>query len=1136
MYIYAQFQFSRIARTLTWVPLACLCVWFSQVLMPTPAHAQASTAAINGRVLDSSGGVVPEAEVALRSVDTGVVRRTRTNTSGNYVLLNVLPGSYTLDISKTGFQKSQLTAFRLVVNQTATFDVSLQVGAVEQSVTVEAAGVEIQASTAELGATVTSRRVVDLPLNGRNFTQLLALTPGIAPVSVASNSGGADALPIGQFTFPSVNGQTNRSNYFMLDGLNNQGASFGTFVVAPIIDAIQEFKVQSHNDQAEFGQVMGGIVNVVTKSGTNDLHGSAWEYIRNDAFDARNFFLTSVTPFRQNHFGATAGGPIVIPKVYDGHNRTFFFLGYQGFRWRQPANTFYRVPTASNLQGDLSDWPKVIYNPYTTRSDPSNAGQYLRDPFSNNQIPASMIDPGILAYARATLPAPIYVGVGSYNQLDTTPQRKNVEEYTARVDQNLGAKDWIWFRYSGNRQDNTTSAGRQKLIYLTEFSTRNFGGTWVHTFNPSSNLEVQIGRARTIYPFNGVWTGVPATLRTDAGFSDNFTANFLGGKSLIPQMNVADFFSGGEGGADKWPTLIWNEKASYSKVVGSHIFKTGFELSSNNYRELGTSARVVYGTVQTSNPQSTSTSGSGLASFLLNIPDSGFRNNNVISTRWGGVLGFFFQDQWKVSPRLTVNLGLRYDRTFIPPYGRPEDNNTAVGNLDLNRGVYIVQSVPAACSQKGTAPCIPTADGKLPQYVEASPDGKFFHNSTDNWQPRIGFAYRIGAKTAIRSSFGIFFDNWAGVLQYAGNAQGTWPSVSNLSVSNLNYPSATQLTPSVKGSNPIPSSSSPASTPFNQVAYNKDPYGQSPYSLQYNFGIQQQIGSGLVTLNYVGSGGRRLDLGGFYNVARTPGPGNARDRSPYPYIAPTRYEWSWGRSSYQALQFLYDRRLSRGLTFVTSYTYSKSIDIGCSGWFGAEGCSVQNPYAFNSDRGASAFDLTHVLATNWVYELPFGPGKRFQTGRRAADYVLGNWQLNGIVTIRSGAPYNITVPGDIANTGNSSYMRANLVGNPNLSSPGPSPGYWINTAAFAAPAAYTFGNFGRDRLRADYFRNFDLSVFRQFRITESKRIEFRAEAFNTFNTPTFSAPAGSITSATFGKVTGIANSPRQLQLGLKILF
>jgi hypothetical protein len=1116
--------------------LAGLYVWMSLFVATGTLFAQASTASLNGRVLDVTGAGVPEAGVSLKNVETGVAHITQTSTAGNFVFLNLLPGRYDLEVAKTGFRSSKIEPFQLVVNQTASLDVTLAVGSLEQAVTVAAVGGELQASTAELGATVTSRAVVDLPLNGRNFTQLLDLTPGIAPVSVASNSGGADALPIGQFTFPSVNGQSNRSNYFMLDGINNQGASFGTYVLAPIVDAIQEFKVQSHNDQAEFGQVMGGIVNVVTKSGTNELHGSAWEYVRNDAFDARNFFLTSVTPFRQNHFGATAGGPVVLPKIYNGRNRTFFFVGYQGFRWRQPANSFYRVPTPANLQGDLSDWPQAIYNPYSTRTDPSNPNQFIRDPFPNNQIPLSMIDPGVLAYAHATLLPPINVGVSGYNQLDTTPQSKDVNEYTARFDQSLGTKDQFWFRFSGGRQDDITSGGRQGLVYVTEFRTLNAGGTWVHTFGPTSVLEVQIGHARTFYPFYATWNGVPSTLRTDAGFSDNFTANYPGGLSLIPQINVPGFFSGGAGGATKWPTMIWNEKANFSKVLGAHILKTGFELSSNNYRELDYSARDAFSNVQTSSPQSQGTTGSPLASFLLNLPDNALRNGSVISTRWGGVLGAYVQDQWKVSQRLTINLGLRYDRTFIPPYGRTEDNNTAIGWLDLNNGTYIVQSVPPSCAQKSLAPCIPTSDGQLPAHVVASPNGKIFHDSTDNWQPRFGFAYRIAPRTVIRSAFGIFFDNWAGVLQYAANPQGSWPSVSSLSVSNLNYPSAAQPTPTVKGSNPIPSSLSPAATPFGQSLYFKDPYGKNPYSLQYNFGIQQQFGTGLLTVNYVGSGGRRLDLGGFYNVATTPGPGTPSSRYPYPYITPTRYEWSWGRSSYQALQVLYNRRFSSGVTLIAAYTYSKSIDVGCSGWFGTEGCSVEDPYHFNNDRGPSAIDLTHVLTVSWVYELPFGPGKRFSTGNRAADYLIGNWQLNGITTLRSGLPYNITVPGDIANTGNSSYERANLVGDPTLSNPGPAPGYWFNPAAFGSPAQYTFGNLGRDRLRSDYYRNFDLSVFRQFRLTESKRIEFRAEAFNAFNTPTFSAPTGSFTNTNFGKVTSTANTPRQLQLAAKLIF
>jgi len=1102
------------------------------------ATAQVSMGAINGLVTDSSGATVSGAVVLLTNLETQVTQNIRTNASGLYIFLNVISGEYAIEVSSAGFRISKSAPFRISVNQTATHDFAMQLGTLDQSVTVEGVGTEVQASTSELGATVTGKQVVDLPLNGRNFTQLLALTPGVAQVSVASNNGGADAKPIGVFTFPAINGQSNRSNYFMLDGMNNQGSSFGTFVVAPIVDAIQEFKVQSHNDQAEFGQALGGIINVVTKSGTNQLHGGAWEFLRNDVFDARSFFLPRVTPFRQNHFGATLGGPVVLPKIYNGLNRTFFFLGYQGFRFRQPAQTLYRVATPANIAGDLSDWPRQIYNPYTTRPDPARPGSFIRDPFPGNRIPASLLDPGAVLYLKSTMPAPIATGVADRNALDQTPQRRNAEEYTARVDHSISEKDSVWFRISGGLQDATTSGGREGLITNDVFRSRNYGASYVRVFNPTNVLQVQVSRARAFMDFFNQFRSLPADFIQSVGFSPAFAGNFIDGKSIVPQINITDYFSGGEGGAVKWPTMIWQERVNYTRIQGRHNLKFGFDLSSNAYREISRSARVGFQSTQTNDPQNPGVTGNALASFLLNAPDSALRNNIPYSTRFGGVLGLFAHDQWKVTKSLTLNIGLRWDLTIIPPYGRPEDGNHQVGNLDLNRGVYIVQYATASCAEAKTAPCIPTTGGTLPANVEYSTDQKLFKNSTDNWQPRFGLAYRLADRTALRASFGIVFDNWAGVLQGATNPAGLWPSIASQSTANLNVPTATQLTPSIKATNPFPTGGVvPAATPFEQVAFFRDPNGRNPYSLQYNFGIQHQVSaSTLLNVNYVGSGSRRLDLGGFYNTALTPGPGDPRLRSPFPYIRPTRYQWSWGRSSYHALQTLFEKRMSNGLNLMASYTWSKSIDIGCSGWFGVEGCSVQNPYNFNADRAPSGFDITHNLAVNWAYQLPVGPGRTFSTGQRVVDYIIGNWQLNGIATIRSGTPYSLTVPGDTANIGNNNYMRPNLVGDPTISDPQPIPGLWFNKAAFAAPAPFTFGNFGRNRLRSDYFRNFDLSVFRQFRIREVARVEFRAEAFNAFNTPTFAAPTGNINSPNFGRVTSIANTPRQLQLALKVLF
>jgi hypothetical protein len=1131
-------QLSKISRTMFWVQLACLCVVLTQILTPNPAHAQESTAAINGRILDSSGGVIPEAQVVLTNVSTGVSRRTQTNTAGNYVFLNILPANYTLEVTKAGFRANKLEPFQLVVNQTATFNVTLEVGKVTEVVTVAATGARLETSTAELGATITSRSVVDLPLNGRNFTQLLTLTPGMSPVNVGqTKNNGGDQLAVGQFAFPAENGQTSRSNYFMIDGINNQGGFFNGYTVQPIVDAVQEFKVQSHNDQAQFGGVTGGIVNLVTKSGSNQLHGSLFEFLRNNAFDARNFFLAKVTPFKQNEFGVTAGGPVVLPHLYNGHNKTFFFLAYEGFRWRQVANTLYQVPTAADLQGNLSDVPYQLYNPFTTRADPNNPGKFIRDPFTNNQIPSTLLDKGILLYARTTILAPISTGVGTYNQLDDTPQKDAFDEYNARLDQNFGSKDAVWFRISGNVQRQITSAGRQNNRGEYDIYTKNYGGNWVHTFGPTSNLQVQVGRTTSYWDLLSYILGIPATFRTDVGFSDNFSANYIGGETVTPALNVTNYFtSSGVGHSIKEPTRITEEKATYSKMHGSHLLMTGFSLASNNYVEVDRGARAVFAAAQTGNPQNLGTTGSPLASFLLNVPDNALRQSANQTMRWGGVFGAFVQDQWKVTRRLTVNLGLRYDRTYVPRYGRPEDGNTAVGLLDLNTGTYIIQSTPPACSSTQNAPCIP--GGTLPQYVVQSRDGSLYRPNKRNWSPRVGFAYRIGQRTAIRSSFGMFYDNWAGVTQYADNVASDWPSTGNLTTSSLNYPTAAQPTPSMTAYNPVPSSFQPAATPFQQSVYYLDPKSKTPYSMQWNFGVEQEFGSHTtVTLNYVGSGSRHLNLGSYGNTALTPGPGAVSARTPYPYINPTLYAWSWGKSSYQALQFMYNRRFSSGLSLVTSYTYSKSIDTGCSGYLGIEGCSVQDPYHFNNDRGPSAFDLTHVLTMSWLYELPFGACRRFKTGNRVVDYVVGPWQFNGITMIRPGPYYNVTAPGDISNTGHGgTYERANLVGVPKISNPVPSPGYWFNTTAFAAPASYTFGNFGRDVLRADYTRNFDLSVFRQFRLTESKRLEFRTEMFNAFNTPTFGAPTATFGNANFGKVTGMANTPRQIQFALKLLF
>lgn len=1122
---------------------ACI-IWWSTV-GPT-AYAQLSTASINGTVRDSTGAIVPEATINLRNTETGAERSTVSNASGNYQFVSVPPGDYTLEALRSGFTTTKTESVTLLVNQTATVDFTLSVGAVQQSVTVEALGAVIESSTAELGAVVQKQQVVDLPLNGRNFTQLLSLTPGVSPVSVAQNSGagfGSSTTIGSEFTFPSINGQTNRSNYYMLDGINNQGNFLGTYAVPPIIDTVLEFKVQSHNDEAEFGQALGGIINLVSKSGTNQFHANAWEFLRNNVLDARNTFLPDVTPFRQNQFGVAGGGPVILPK-YNGKNRTFFYAGYQGYRYRAPADTLYRVPTTAELGGDLSDDPRQIYNPFTTRPDPAHPGQFTRDPFPGNRIPASLIDPGMLLYAKTTLPAPNFSGVANLNAIDTTAIKENENEWTVKIDEVLGSKDFVWFRYSTSSNNQDGTGGRPGLANTTAFPAKNFGFSYTHIFGASTVLQMEYGQVRLGDNFNTRFTHLPTGFVQQVGFADTFAADWYGfSGSLIPAVNVNNYFSGGEQNSiTDQLSNIHQGKANVSKVIGSHSLKWGGDVASNGWNALYNNASVGFDTPQTGNPENPANTGSELASFLLNVPTTAQRYNSHETMRFGGVYGLYFQDQWKATPKLTVNVGLRYDVTLRQPFGTPgvpgdQDRGLYTGNYDFSNGNYVLQYQPPFCSAAGQAPCIPGSS--LPPHVVVSPNGRILHNNYDNVQPRLGLAYRLNEKTAVRASFGMFFDNWAGATQTSENYVGTWPDVGIEIGNNLNNQLNVSTVPTVKGTNPFPNGITgvfPAADPFSQVTWFMDPYIKNPYSMQWNFGVQREINRGtILNVNYVGSGSRRLDLGGYYNTALTPGPGNPQLREPFPWAAPTYYDHSWGRGNYEALQVLLDKKFNNGFAYMVSYTWSKAIDIGSDGWFGVEGQGVQDPYHFNNDRSVAGYDIPQLLSVNWLYELPVGPGKRLEPSSRVLGFIIGNWQINGIASFHSGVPFKLSVPGDIANTGDSGYERPNYFGGGAALS-NPTTQEWFNTAAFSVPAPFTYGNFGRNVLRSQGTKNFDLSFFRDFPIREGTQLQFRAEMFNAFNTPVYSAPNGNILSSLFGQVTSTSNFARQIQMALKLSF
>ena len=910
-------------------------VWLSFVLWfqadQQIAFGQGATGAINGVITDSSGAMIAGAKVTLRNVATQTEQVTQTNIDGRYVFPTLQPGTYTISIEQKGFATATEPAFQLSVNQTSTHNISLQLGSTTEQITVAGTAENVESSSSELGTAIQTQEVNNLPLNGRNFTQLLTLTPGASPISTGQNSGGGGGFAgnaIGTFTFPSVNGQTNRSNMFLLDGFTNYGF-IGNYAVSPIVDAIQEFKVQSHNDSSAYGGSLGGIINVVSTGGTAQYHGDLWEFLRNSDLDARNTFNPTKAAYKQNQFGATLGGPVIPPFWRNGPPKTFFFVGYEGFRSTRASENLELVPTPAELSGDFSGLSTQLYNPFSTRPDPNHPGQYLRDPFPNNQIPAALLNPASLTYAKAFYPQPQNTGISGINFIDYTPNVTNMDTGTLRADQQWTDRLGSWFRLTKFAEPTTNSTGIPSVLggnyqngYQTGIST---------TWTSSTGNKVGTVRFGHTMSYSVVTNSFPSSLANvwqTAGINPLFSSGFVGGRNFNPGMYISgyDYTPEGEYQGNNIAN-IWEGAGDFTWVKGNHTIQAGADINTNNNAQPILFVNESFGSYQTSDLESTAATGNSMASFLLGLPNSTNRRNVNITTHGGWVDGFYIQDQWKVSSRLTINLGFRYDVTLWPIYGSPSQGNQFVGDTDLDTGTYILARTPPACSAVSSGPCIPTAGGVLPAHVVPDPqtNGAILHNTFDNWQPRLGLAYRVGQNTVIRASAGRFFDNWAAVQQLATNWQGNWPDVSFLLANNLNntVPNATVQDPLNLGSG---GRIFPAPTPFNQVNWMIDPYYKDAYSIQWNFGIQQQVGTNtVIEADYVGSHDSRLDSGAYRNTALYPAPGPITDRQPFPYITPTYFDKSVGMSSYEALQFKARKTTARGLTFLASYTWSTRL-------------------------------------------------------------------------------------------------------------------------------------------------------------------------------------------------------------------
>ena len=1130
--------------------------------------AQLGTAQVKGTVTDPTGAVVPAATVRLTDKATNVESQVLTNQSGYFTFVGLKPGTYGLRVEMQGFRRAEIPPFDVGVNQAVTQDVTLSLGDVTQTVEVTAQAALIQQSSAELGAVVPEKAVSALPLNGRNFTQLLTLAPGATPVSVAQGAhignwdGDSTGIPGSAFSNPSLNGQWNRAAVYYLDGIINTDFRVSTYAILPNVDLVQEFKVQTHNDKVEYGGVTGGVVNLVSRSGGNAFHGSAFEFLRNNTLDARNPFTDATekhpAPFRQNQFGAALGGRIIRDKL-------FFYGGYDGWRYRKPSQSMRRVPTDAELSGDFSAstwWDYDIYNPFSTRLD---AGQYVRDPFmcdaSGNpitpnadgtqtggtpcrKIPSSLISPMTQGLFQTYQEKPNYTDpTGQNNFMIKTSTKNNSDNWQIKVDYNMRQSDSMFFRWSEMRWNVITPSG--ELSSSTAPATgRNYGGGWIHVFRPTLLLDVRGGYSdRHFTSTTEHVAGLEALKALGFADVDRFEGAYL-------SLSGGPWSGAGIGGPAARGNPTWNISTNLNWIRGNHTLKTGFQWI--NFERLQVNKGQTYNFYQTvtDNPQAPGSAGSGLASALLGLP-SVFQGTlpeegkvNFTMGTWSA----YFQDEWKVSPNVTVNYGIRLDHTT-----RPTMHQIGLqAGEDLDRGVYLIgaATMPPACNDAGKAPCIPgngLEDVPYGDKIVLADNPVFLPQpSWDDWGPRVSVAWRVEPKTVVRAGYGLLWDAFSARTQYTQhNSEARWPSSSGFYGTANAIGDAPEFIADLQGVFPAVL---PAASPWNRQGWTNDPDRKDAYSHQWNVEIQRQMTSNLMlAVAYVGSVNRRLEFSGLGNSARTPAPPGSTPEEinalrPQPFMGGgIFYSRSLADSNYNALQFKLDRRFANGLQTLLSYTWSKSIDTS-SGWFAAEPYGIaqtQNYFDLKGSRGVSSYDIPHYLSWFTVYELPVGRGKRWLASG-PASYILGNWQVNYIMQARAGEPYSLGVHGDVANIGNDigwyDYARPNLVGDPKASSPTQS--QYFNTAAFAVPQ-FAFGSFGRNVLRTDGVFNVDFSLFKTIPFSEKAgQLELRFEFFNLFNMMNWGAPGQYLGDSNFGKINSLASGtlPREIQFGIRYSF
>jgi outer membrane receptor protein involved in Fe transport len=1081
-------------------------------------RAQVTTADLVGTITDSSGAVVPGAKVVITNQGTGVSRSAMTGDEGNYIFTSLQPGTYTLTAEAAGFSRVERTGVQLQVNQRAQVDLTLAVGRGE-TVVIEGTAPLLETQSSVLGSVIQERQVQDLPLNGRNFVQLATLAPGVSGAgsgmrgTIMSGTRPDDLRP-GTELF--VNGNRENSNNYLYDGIDNNTRLTLVIVMRPNVEAIKEFKVQTNLFSAEQGRNPGGQVNVVTKSGGNEVHGAAYGFLRNERFDANNFFANRAgqkkPPFKQHQFGGAVGGPIV-------RNKTFFFADYDGFRQELGRVFVNTVPTLKMRRGDFSELSAPIYDPLTTVALPG--GGFSRQPFPGNIIPQDRWDP-VTAKLMNAYPAPSSSALS--NNLVTTPTRtQDWNQFDVRIDHTQSERNNFLARYSWSKTATTNPytfpavelAGVSKAVGLGNEDT--FAGTsglvaqhavlgWVHVFSPRLVLDSRVGYNRFDLDFAQAGVAAGDELGEQLGVPN---ANQQEEQNGIPIFSPAGYT--GIGQSRSLPILrderTFQYVANLTYAADKHTFKAGLDVRRRHMGEFQTNrgnGRFNFGPNITNNPAN-NTGGHAMASFLLGAPSLIEQDYLLADVAIRGTeYGVYVADDWRATSKLTLNLGLRYE--LDTPFS---ERANQWASFDPNTATVLVAGRNGVSETAGI---------------------KTFKKAL---APRLGFAYQLGPHTVVRGGAGIFW-NTPG---HGGNVLRLHRHLPFGPIYSFN-PGNQFVTRRVSDGFPTipPLNLAFADNPTGSVI-GVDPDYQPGYAQQFNLTFQRELPwSLLLKASYVGNLGRHLDTA--YNLNQAvPGSGPVNNRRPFFAVRPGLADVTWavsdGTSDYHAFQFSAEKRLTHGFGGLLSYTWGHSIDtVGQSFGGGADGPLPQDPRNRLADRGNSPFDIRHRLTIAWTYQLPFGKGRRWLNGDGLAAYLLGGWQINGINTFQTGLPFTPTLNAATVNTGTGS--RPNRVGEGTLANP--TVDRWFDTAALATPAQFTYGDSGRNILYGPGRVNFDFSLFKEFRVKEGVGVQFRAEAFNLFNTPQFDLPNAAIGAGNAGTITAIVGTPRQIQFGAKIVF